>query len=88
MQGGSAVQGPAPLVHGEYSIISLSITIIMTILMILVILTAIVIVIVIVIVMSIIGDYTVTSGPRRFGRASERDKWGQHYWGHCKVHVF
>ena len=20
--------------------------------------------------------------------ASERDKWGQHYWGHCKCHVF
>ena len=22
------------------------------------------------------------------GRRSERDKWGQHKWGHCKSHVF
>ena len=22
------------------------------------------------------------------GDFSERDKWGQHSWGHCKCHVF
>ena len=21
-------------------------------------------------------------------QASERHKWGQHYWGHCKFHIF
>ena len=39
------------------------------------------------------GAVPVRAGPLRPGgdrplQGSERDKWGQHYWSHCKFHVF
>ena len=30
----------------------------------------------------------VTASMDRTDNSSERDKWGQHLWGHCKFHVF